>query len=189
MAITNLHLGKTLTGEPLQLRDIERGTKAHFPSGAGGVLESVCTECTDTHAIFESTDKEWPRKWTIDLAASDMSLAELEALADALRAFGSMSSLPTDEQRAIVQRASTLGYASARSFTQASWTQKGVLAKKELTAVYSAAIESHEALNSLLLKAAPAELVYELRDTIDEMSYDEKCAALKNVLTMESLGK
>lgn len=126
MATTNLHLATKLDGQPLQLRDIKRGIKANFPSGAGGVITCICSECTDTHAVFTSTNKEWPATWKIEVGVQDLSREEFLDLPEAIKAYDSAMMACTAAQRALVIRAKNLGYASVRSQTQASWTELGI---------------------------------------------------------------
>lgn len=188
MAVTNIHLAKKLSGQPLRLNEIQRGSVANFPSGAGGTVACICTECTDTHAIFESKSKDWPLKWKVDLCAKDFTLREFNELSDALDAYGS-NMMPTDAQRAIVARAASLGYAASMSYTQAHWLEKGIEVKRHLEVLLDRASQSESVLDSMILKCCSADDAYELWDQIDSLPHKEKLSALKNTLNFEDVSK
>lgn len=187
MATTNLHLAKDLNGKALELRDIKRGIKANFPSGAGGSITCVCTECKDTHATFESTNKDWPSTWTIRVDVKDLSLNDLINLGEALRAYDSWDKTCTSEQKALVSRASNLGYATVRSSTQACWTERGIEKKAELEAVLSNVADDDELTDQLLNKIIPVEDAYELMDVIGDMKKEEKLEAIKQLISSDSI--
>ena len=187
MAVTNLHLARTLSGQPLELEYIRIGVAARFPSGAGGSIECICTESTDTHATFESKSKDWPRKWRIDVGAKDLTLADFRALSEALQAYSSMG-LPTDAQRAVVVRAAALGYAALISHTQASWLQAGLDTQSVLEGAVEQAMNETGGLDTLLHKCCETEDAYELRDSIGDMSDADKGEALMRTLTKDLLG-
>lgn len=188
MAVTNIHLAKNLRGQPLRLNEIQRGSVANFPSGAGGAVACICTECTGTHAIFESNYKDWPLKWKVDLCARDFTLSEFNELSDALEVFGS-NMMPTDAQRAIVARAASLGYAASISYTQAHWLEKGLEVKRHLELLLDRASQAESVLDSLLFKCCSADDAYELWDQIDSLSHKDKLSALANTLNFEDVSK
>lgn len=187
MATTNIHLAKTVDGKSLKLGDIKRGIKANFPSGAGGSIICVCTECKDTHATFESINKDWPATWTIRVGVKDLSLNDLNSLNEALRAYDSWDKTCTAEQKALVIRARDLGYAFVRSATQANWTERGIEKKAELEALLSNVADDDELTDHLLNKIIPVEDAYELMDVISDMKKDEKIEAIKQLLSTDSL--
>ena len=187
MATTNLHLAKTIDGKALKLRDLKSGIKANFPSGVGGSITCVCTECTDTHATFESINKDWPATWTIRVDAKDLSLYEFIDLAEALDAYASWNKPCTDEQKALVRRASELGYAAIISATQACWTERGSETLKMLNSAHMSVLGEVELTDELLTKIISPEDAYELRDVIGDMTQAEKVKAIKTLLTAESI--
>ena len=131
MPVTNLHLAKTLDGKALAFDDIKLGMLVDFRAPTGGVLEHRCTAVNEERAIFCSTDPEWPSQWTVRADEDDLSPDEFDQLSEALRVFnhiGLPSQMPSDEQRSLVQRARRLGYAVVQSYTQASWTERGIAA-------------------------------------------------------------
>lgn len=126
MATSNISLAKTLTGKAFTFADIKVGMKADFPSGVGGVITHACTELKGNIANFTSTNPEWPVSHVVEDGVADMTVLELERLGNALEVFSSWGRMPTDEERAIIQRAKSLGYAHVSSYTQASWTELGL---------------------------------------------------------------
>jgi len=126
MATTNIHKTKHLSGNPVQEGDIQPGLKVTYPSGAGGVVTCECLSVNEDMAEFKSTNKDWPISFTMKFNQPEFTLEEFQDLREALRAYDSWNSFPTDDQRRLVHKAADLGYAAVRSYTQANWTEKGV---------------------------------------------------------------
>lgn len=135
MPTSNLALAR-ISGQPVTEEQIELGLVVDFPSGMGGTIKCVCTEHTANEAVFIPVNKEFP-KWAgfkAEFNQPDFTVEDFEALGEAIQAFNSFGSLPTDEERAIVRRAQSLGYATNPSYTQAQWLKCGIEKHKALKA-------------------------------------------------------
>ena len=185
MATTNIHLAKTPEGKPFQFSDISQGSKATFPSGAGGVITCECVERTATHAVFKSAANDWPSTWTIRLGAKDLSLKDFENLALAIKNYDNGTC--SDSERGLVNRAQTLGYAVTQSYTQASWTELGIKTMKSLQAEISNVVDDHGLADQLLNKIISAEDAFELKDVIGDLKIEEKVLTIQRLLTADSL--
>ena len=96
------------------------------PSNFGGVIEHMCVSMDTDKAEFVSTNKDWPTGFVMAFDQPDFTLADFEMLAEALTAYSKWNIQPSNEQREIVRKAHELGYAHAISYTQASWSDKGI---------------------------------------------------------------
>lgn len=126
MATSNLHLAQ-INREPIPQEQLKLGMVADFPSGMGGTIKCECVRLTQEKAVFEPCSKDFP-KWagyTIKFNQQDFTLEDFEDLSQALESFNSVLRVPTDEDRALVRRARSLGYAHSSSYTQASWSLEG----------------------------------------------------------------
>lgn len=187
MATTYIHLGKTLDGNPLQMSDIEVGTNATFPDGAGGMLICQCTERSEIQAVFESTRKDWPARWTLQEHVRDLSLQDFIELPAALGAYNRRGKPVSEAQRRLVLRARSLGYIEDPGLVEAKWTERGVEVKRSLEETFAAARCDEGLLDQLYSQICSTEDIYELRDVIGDMTGDEKCHSLQRLLTAEAL--
>lgn len=131
MAISNLALTKHLDGRPVSANEVKVGLLVTFPSNFGGVIEHKCVSVNAEKAEFDSTNKDWPTGFVMSFNEADFTLADFELLAEALATYSKWDKQPTNEQRTLVRRAHELGYAHSISYTQASWTDKGIEAYRE----------------------------------------------------------
>lgn len=126
-ATTNIHKAKHLDGSRVSKDDIKPGLKVTFPSGMGGLFTYECTSVDAEKASFQCCNAGWTELTEeIVFVANDFGIDDFHALADALNAFRKTGAVITQEDRDIVTRADRLGYATAISHTQASWTEKGL---------------------------------------------------------------
>lgn len=173
MAIKNIHLAKTRDGNPVSLSDISIGFEAYFPIATGGALRHSCAAIEGRQYIFESKDKEWPSKVIVEDGVADFTESDFKALSDALVAFSKWDQTPTDEQRSLVARAKSLGYATTCSYTQASWTDLGINRWTEVQSAPSPAERLRDELEIQLRKVIPTELYYDLLDGMSDLSGDD----------------
>jgi len=131
MAVTNLALIKGLDGKSVRVEDIVQGVEVYYPSGAGGIVKYKCISITSEQAEFVSEYKEWPGKFTMMFNYPDFDKAEFVALKNALDSFSEFNRLPNHEERQIVGRAHSLGYAIQLSYTQVAWTKEGIMRYNE----------------------------------------------------------
>lgn len=127
MATKNLAHATHIDGSRINPEEIKKGLLVYFPSGLGGVLKCECTHVDSEFALFESQYKEWPNTFKVEFGVEDLPPEEFESLLEAMRAYDSCGRLPTDEQRALVNKANSLGYVYCRSYTQANWAEMGRL--------------------------------------------------------------
>lgn len=126
MAISNGSNVRTLDGKAIEKEDIKVGLKVQAPSGLGGSFTYECVSLDADKATFSCCHKSYPRELVIKFDIPDFTDEEIHSLAEALRAYDSSMKSASQAQRALVIRASELGYAQVRSHTQAHWTQLGV---------------------------------------------------------------
>lgn len=132
MTTSNIHKALHLNGKKLIAEDIHVGLQVYFPSGVGGIIKYKCTSLDVKQAVFISINKDWPGEAVIEFDQADLTLVEFEQLTEALKKYSSFRLQPSSQDRALVNRADTLGYVSLVSHTQAYWTELGVAKYKEL---------------------------------------------------------
>jgi hypothetical protein len=126
MVTTNLALAKHVNGACVSREDLKAGLEVYFPSGAGGVVKCQCVSINSEIAHFESTNKDWPFNFVMEFEQPEFTKSDFEYLAEALSAYSKWNVIPTDEQRNMVRKAHSYGYAFSMSYTQAHWTDNGV---------------------------------------------------------------
>lgn len=188
MAITNIRLARTIAGEKVRFQDISLGFQVTFPTGDGVKLIHECTELDETTALFVSTDSDWPSSWIVSRNAQDLNYKEFKMLSEALDAYSGDTSTPDDSQRALVNRAKSLGYVSQVDHVQAIWTDYGAECVVALEKAMASVLEDPDFIDPFLRSIVAVEDYYELADVIGDMRPEEKLEALKSLLTPESLG-
>jgi len=133
MATTNLFKAK-INGISVTEEQLKEGLIVDYPSGMGGTIRCECVALNKEGAEFLPANKSLP-KWlgfTVRFNQPDLSLADFQALEEALTAFSAFKKHPSTEDRALVVKAHELGYVNQSSYTQANWTPKGLERLEEL---------------------------------------------------------
>lgn len=128
--ITNLHKATKLDNTPITEEDLKVGLEVYMKHGSG-VIRCKCTYNHDNLAKFESINPDWPLEVVMEKNVDDYTIEDFDELNDALDAF-SWPTGPTVSQISVVMRGDVMGYANYMSYTQASWTEKGIEKYREL---------------------------------------------------------